>query len=102
MEGLGSLPPPFCHPLLLPLLSLSRNRQRSNRDLGGRLPCDLLPVTIGNSHRDLSQRNWAPVADDGREFRRAERHRADRIDNGVGRHHSRRAALDYRLVLVQS
>ena len=43
----------------------------------------------------------AAVADDGRQLRRPQRHRQDRLRHRVGRHPSGGIALHHRLVLVQ-
>ena len=44
--------------------------------LGGRLPRVVLPVAVVDADRDLHRRDRAALADDGRELRRPERHRA--------------------------
>ena len=54
-----------------------------------------------DADRDLHRRDRAAVAHDGRQLRRPERHRQDRLDHRVGRHPPGRAAVDHRLVLVQ-
>ena len=56
-------------------------------DLGGRLSRGVLPVAVVDADRDLHRRDRAALAHDGRELRRPERHRQDRLDHGVGRHH---------------
>ncbi len=49
-----------------------------------------LPWLSSTPISTLHRRNRAPVAHDGRELRRAERDRQDRLDHGVGRDHSSR------------
>ena len=62
-------------------------------DLGGRLPRDVLPVAVVDADRDLHRRDRAALAHDGRQLRRPERDRQDRLGHGLGRHPPGRAAL---------
>ena len=62
-------------------------------DLGGRLSRDVLPVAVVDADRHLHRRDRAAVAHDGRQLRRPERDRQDRLGHGVGRHPSGRRAL---------
>ena len=69
--------------------------------LRGRLPRGLLPVAVVDAGRDLHRRHRAAVADHGRQLRRSEPDRQDRLGHGLGRHPSGRLLSHHRLVLVQ-
>ena len=86
---------------LLSVLLLARDRERGDRDLGGRLSRDLLPVAVLDADRHHDRRDRADLAHDGGELRRSQRDRAHRRDHGLGRDHPRRRTLADRLVLVQ-
>ena len=74
--------------VFLPLLPVARDRQRGDRDLGGRLPRDVLPVA---DRRRRSRPASSVIAllwlTTVANFGRPERDRQDRLDHGVGRDH---------------
>ncbi len=59
------------------------------------------PALTATPDRDLHRRDRAALAHDGRELRRTEDHRANRLGHGVGRDPSGRLHVVLRLVLVQ-
>ncbi len=73
----------------------------ADRDLGGRLSLDVLPLHVEYADRHLHQRDRAPLAHDGRELRRPDGDREDRLRHRLGRDPARRLPVVRRLVLVQ-
>ena len=59
------------------------------------------PRNVGDADHDLHQRDRTPVAHHGRQFRRTERDRKDRLDYCVGSPHTGRCSFADRMVLVQ-
>ena len=62
----------------------------------------VLPLALIDADCHLHRRDRAAVVDDGGKFWRTQLDRPDRLGNGLGSYYSSRAAVAYRLVLVQT